>query len=150
MQKNQKNHTEKDMDLLSYLHFKASGLILDCNDKRIEELVTDEATIPTIFEYILEIIWFKVSERQGNILDFMQLSLEVNLLPKTHVAGGYADIIYEYEACLAYPKHALLLEATLADGTNQRRMEMEPVLRHLEDYRIRFNNPFDYSLLVHV
>lgn len=66
------------------------------------------------------------------------------------MAGGYADIIYEYEACLAYPKHALLLEATLADGTNQRRMEMEPVLRHLEDYRIRFNNPFDYSLLVHV
>ena len=89
-----------------------------------------------------------MSERQGNILDFMQLSLEANLLPKTHAAGGYADIIYEYEACLAYPKHALLLEATLADGTNQRRMEMEPVSRHLGDYRIRFNNPFDYSLFV--
>lgn len=126
--------------------------LLNCfenrNDKRIEELVTDEATIPTIFEYILGIIWYKVSERQGNILDFMQLSLEANLLPKTHAAGGYADIIYEYEACLAYPKHALLLEATLADGTNQRRMEMEPVSRHLDDYRIRFNNPFDYSLFV--
>ena len=126
--------------------------LLNCfenrNDKRIEELVTDEATIPTIFEYILGIIWYKVSERQGNILDFMQLSLEANLLPKTHAAGGYADIIYEYEACLAYPKHALLLEATLADGTNQRRMEMEPVSRHLGDYRIRFNNPFDYSLFV--
>ena len=126
--------------------------LLNCfenrNDKRIEELVTDEATIPTIFEYILGIIWYKVSERQGNILDFMQLSLEANLLPKTHAAGGYADIIYEYEACLAYPKHALLLEATLADGTNQRRMEMELVSRHLGDYRIRFNNPFDYSLFV--
>lgn len=126
--------------------------LLNCfenrNDKRIEELVTDEATIPTIFEYILGIIWYKVSERQGNILDFMQLSLEANLLPKTHAAGGYVDIIYEYEACLAYPKHALLLEATLADGTNQRRMEMEPVSRHLGDYRIRFNNPFDYSLFV--
>lgn len=126
--------------------------LLNCfenrNDKRIEELVTDEAIIPTIFEYILGIIWYKVSERQGNILDFMQLSLEANLLPKTHAAGGYADIIYEYEACLAYPKHALLLEATLADGTNQRRMEMEPVSRHLGDYRIRFNNPFDYSLFV--
>lgn len=126
--------------------------LLDCfekrDDKRIEELVTDEATIPTIFEYILGIIWYKVSERQGNILDFMQLSLEANLLPKTHAAGGYADIIYEYEACMSYPKHALLLEATLADGTNQRRMEMEPVSRHLGDYRIRFNNPFDYSLFV--
>lgn len=126
--------------------------LLDCfekrDDKRIEELVTDEATIPTIFEYILGIIWYKVSERKGNILEFMQLSLEANLLPKTHAAGGYADIIYEYEACISYPKHTLLLEATLADGTNQRRMEMEPVSRHLGDYRIRYNNPFDYSLFV--
>ena len=126
--------------------------LLNCfekrDDKRIEELVTDEATIPTIFEYILGIIWYKVSERQGNILEFMQLSLEANLLPKTHAAGGYADIIYEYEACISYPKHTLLLEATLADGTNQRRMEMEPVSRHLGDYRIRYNNPFDYSLFV--
>lgn len=118
------------------------------DDKRIEELVTDEATIPTIFEYVLGIIWYKVSERQGNILDFMKLSLEANLLPKTHAAGGYADIIYEYEACESYPKHALLLEATLSDGSNQRRMEMEPVSRHLGDYRIRYNNPFDYSLFV--
>ena len=55
----------------------------------------------------------------------MKLSLEANLLPKTHAAGGYADIIYEYEACTSYPKHSLLLEATLADGNNQRRMEME-------------------------
>ena len=126
--------------------------LLNCfekrDDKRIEELVTDEAAIPTIFEYILGIIWYKVSERQGNILDFMKLSLEANLLPKTHAAGGYADIIYEYEACTFYPKHSLLLEATLADGNNQRRMEMEPVSRHLGDYRIRFNNPFDYSLFV--
>ena len=126
--------------------------LLNCfekrDDKRIEELVTDESAIPTIFEYILGIIWYKVSERQGNILDFMKLSLEANLLPKTHAAGGYADIIYEYEACTSYPKHSLLLEATLADGTNQRRMEMEPVSRHLGDYRIRFNNPFDYSLFV--
>ena len=50
--------------------------------------------------------------------------------------------------CLAYPKHALLLEVTLADGTNQRRMEMEPVSRYLGDYTITFNNLFDYSLFV--
>ncbi|MGY3776021.1 AlwI family type II restriction endonuclease [Helcococcus sueciensis] len=126
--------------------------LLNCfetrDDKRIEELVTDEAAIPTIFEYILGIIWYKVSERQGNILEFMKLSLEANLLPKTHAAGGYADIIYEYEACTSYPEHSLLIEATLSDGNNQRRMEMEPVSRHLGDYRIRFNNPFDYSLFV--
>ena len=58
------------------------------DDKRIEELVTDEAAITSIFEYILGFIWYKVSERQGNIFDFMKLSLEANLLPNTHVAGG--------------------------------------------------------------
>ena len=78
----------------------------------------------------------------------MKLSLEANLLPKTHASGGYADIIYEYEACSYYPKHSLLIEATLTEGSSQRRMEMEPVSRHLGDYRIRFNNPFDYSLFI--
>lgn len=32
-----------------------------------------------------------MSKRQENILNFMKLSLEANLIPKTHVAGGYAD-----------------------------------------------------------
>ena len=41
-----------------------------------------------------------------------------------------------------------MFKTTLADGNNQRRAEMEPVLRHLGDYRIKFNNPFDYSLFV--
>lgn len=118
------------------------------NDSRIEELVTDEATIPTIFEYILGIIWYKVSERQGNILDYMKLSLEANLLPKTHAAGGNADIVYQYDACAYYPKHDLLIEATLSEKDNQRRMEMEPVSRHLGDYRIKSDNPFDYSVFI--
>lgn len=36
----------------------------------------------------------------------MKLSLEANLLPKSHAAGGVADIIYEYEKCSDYPKHS--------------------------------------------
>ncbi|HOV27201.1 MAG TPA: AlwI family type II restriction endonuclease [Pseudobacteroides sp.] len=118
------------------------------DDLRIEELVTDEADIPTIFEYIIAIVWYKVSERQRNIIDYMQLSLEANLLPKTHAAGGYADIIYEYEACQEYPKHSLLIEATLTEGINQRRAEMEPVSRHLGEHRLKYGNPFDYSLFI--
>ena len=55
----------------------------------------------------------------------MKLSLDVDLLPKTHAAGGEADIVYEYEETKFYPAHSLLLEATLADKTNQKRMEME-------------------------
>ena len=117
-------------------------------DKEIEKLVTDEATIPTIFEYILGIIWYKVSEFKGDILKYMKLSLEANLLPKTHASGGYADIIYEYDENKNYPKHSLLIEATLSDGSNQRKMEMEPVSRHLGDYRIKSDNNYDYSIFI--
>lgn len=59
-------------------------------------MVTDNADIPTIFEYVLGILWYKTSERHGKILDYMKLSLDADLLPKTHAAGGEADIVYEY------------------------------------------------------
>lgn len=104
------------------------------DDEEIRRLVTDNADIPTIFEYILGVAWYVVSGRKGDVLEYMNLSLEADLLPKTHAGGGEADIVWEYEATEDYPKHTLLIEATLADRTNQRRMEMEPVSRHLGDY----------------
>ena len=70
------------------------------NDDEIRSIVTDNADIPTIFEYVLGIAWYIISERKGDVLEYMNLSLE----------------------------------ATLADKKNQRRMEMEPVSRHLGDY----------------
>lgn len=115
-------------------------------DAQIQEMVTDDADIPTIFEYVLGIIWYKTSERQGKILDYMKLSLDADLLPKTHAAGGEADIVYEYPATDYYPEHSLLLEATLADRTNQRRMEMEPVSRHLGMHLIRTGNLNSYCV----
>lgn len=124
--------------------------LLDCfetrNDDEIRSMVTDNADIPTIFEYVLGILWYKASERHGKILDYMKLSLDADLLPKTHAAGGEADIVYEYEATDYYPEHTLLLEATLADSTNQRRMEMEPVSRHLGMHLIRTGNMNSYCV----
>ena len=67
-------------------------------DKEIQLLVTDDADIPTIFEYILGIVWYKISERKGDILSFMNLSLGADLLPKTHAGGGEADLVFQYEA----------------------------------------------------
>lgn len=116
------------------------------NDDEIRSMVTDNADVPTIFEYVLGILWYKASERQGKILDYMKLSLDADLLPKTHAAGGEADIVYEYEATENYPAHALLLEATLADGTNQRRNEMEPVSRHLGMHLLRTGNRNSYCV----
>lgn len=104
------------------------------NDNEIQNIVTNNADIPTIFEYVLAIVWYKISGRQGKVLDYMNLSLDADLLPITHAAGGHEDITYKYEATADYPKHTLLIEATLANSTNQRRMEMEPVSRHLGDY----------------
>lgn len=106
------------------------------NDEEIRRMVTDNADIPTIFEYILAIAWYVLSGRQGDVLEYMNLSLEADLLPKTHAGGGEADIVWKYPATADYPAHTLLLEATLADGTNQRRMEMEPVSRHLGGYQL--------------
>lgn len=118
------------------------------NDSELFDLVTDNADAPTIFEYILGILWYKISGRQGKILDYIKLSLDADLLPKTHAAGGEADIVYLYDNTQHYPQHALLLEATLADRNNQRRMEMEPVSRHLGSHLIENKNPNSYCIFV--
>lgn len=124
--------------------------LLDCFDKRdddeIMRMVTDNADVPTLFEYVLGILWYKVSEYKGRILDYMKLSLDANLMPKSHAAGGEADIVYEYEETWDYPAHTLLLEATLADSTNQRRMEMELVSRHLGNHLLNHGNPNSYCI----
>lgn len=117
-------------------------------DKEIQLLVTDDADIPTIFEYILGIVWYKISERKGDILSFMNLSLGADLLPKTHAGGGEADLVFQYEAENSYPKHSLLIEATLSDSINQRRMEMEPVSRHLGDYMLAHKDLESYCVFI--
>lgn len=118
----------------------------NANDQIIQEMVTNNADIPTIFEYVLAIIWFKISNRQGNVLEYMNLSLDADLLPITHASGGHEDITYRYEATNDYPKHTLLIEATLANGSNQRRMEMEPVSRHLGEYILSHRSENAYCI----
>ena len=117
------------------------------SDDLINEYVTDNATVPTIFEYILGIAWYRISNKKGNILDYMNLSLDADLLPKTHAGGGMADIVYKYDED-GYPKHDLLIEATLSESTGQRSMEMEPVSRHLGENIKLTNNENDYALFV--
>lgn len=116
---------------------KILDLIDERNDLEVNNMVCDDADIPTIYEYILGIIWYKLSELKGKILDYMKLSLDADLLPITHAVGGDADIVYEYDECKDFPKHTLLIEATLSDSLNQRKMEMEPVSRHLGQYILK-------------
>lgn len=116
------------------------------NDADIQATVTNNADVPTIFEYVLAIVWYKVSGRQGKVLEYMNLSLDADLLPITHAAGGHEDITYKYAATAEYPAHTLLIEMTLASKTNQRRMEMEPVSRHLGDYMLAHSEEEAYCL----
>lgn len=106
-------------------------------DKEVQSLVTDNADVPTIFEYIVGLAWYYVSGEKGDVLEYMNLSLGSDFLPKTHAGGGEADIVWQYEADPPhYEEHALLIEVTLSEKDAQRRMEMEPVSRHLGDYRL--------------
>jgi regulator of replication initiation timing len=118
------------------------------DDDEIRNIITDNADIPTMFEYVIGIAWYVISDRQGDVLEYMNLSLEADLLPKTHAGGGEADIVWKYPKTSWYPEHTLLIEATLADGNNQRRMEMEPVSRHLGDYKLSHLHDEAYCIFV--
>ena len=109
------------------------------HDNEIINKVGSDADVPTIFEYIIAVAWYRISGYCGNVLDYMNLSLDSNLLPRTHAGGGMSDIVYRYQATADYPKHDLLIECTLMESSTQRRGEMEPVSRHLLNYMIDVN-----------
>lgn len=95
------------------------------NDTLIAKKTTTEATIPTIFEYIIAIAWHYIDDNNLDRILCAGLSLDSNLLPKSHAVGGEADFKFKYS------DHALMIEVTLTEKTNQRRAEMESVSRHL-------------------
>lgn len=143
----------KEFDKLIESKFSVEDLvrlleqIKNRDDEEINQYITDNASVPTIFEYILGITWYRISGKKGNILSYMNLSLDADLLPKTHAGGGMADIVYKYTKG-TYPCHDLLIEATLSESTGQRVMEMEPVSRHLGENIKSTNNENDYAIFV--
>ncbi|WP_233704210.1 AlwI family type II restriction endonuclease [Helicobacter bizzozeronii] len=91
---------------------------------KIQKEVTDNASVPTIFEYISAIVWHRISGKDFNLRDSMKLSLDADGLPLSHAPGGDGDII---------ARHATfdtMLEVTLMDQNAQKRGELEPVIRH--------------------
>lgn len=103
------------------------------NDKKIQKLVTLSAKIPTIFEYIVAIAWYYIDEENIDIILNAGMSLDNEMLPKSHAVGGSGDIVIKYS------DHLLMLEVTLTESTNQRRAEMEPVSRHLGNLLLGIN-----------
>lgn len=104
---------------------KILEMIRQRRDEEVFRMVTDNATIPTIYEYILTIAWYHLSEKKDYMLhQSFQVSLDGSRLPLSHRGGGAGDIE------VVTGDYALLLEATLMDMNNQKRGELEPVIRH--------------------
>ena len=94
------------------------------NDKQIKDIVSQDATVPTIYEYMVGIAWYYFSRKKIDLLDSYNLTLSANFEPLVHAVGGQGDIvIYENDK-------VVMLEATLMNANSQKRGEWEPVLRH--------------------
>lgn len=109
------------------------------NDKKIRKLLKEwysdyDASIPALFEFLLGISFYWISEGKISLLDSLGMGLDANLLPKSHAPGGGADI-----EITSLPTH-YLIEATLSENDGQRQMESEPVPRHLAKHLIKEEN----------
>ena len=111
------------------------GLFSDrSNDSIIKEEVCPDATVPTIYEYVVGLAWYYFSNKTIDLLDSFNLTLSANFEPLTHAGGGMGDIVI-YE-----DKRVVMLEATLMNANSQKRGEWEPVLRHSVNLKIDEEN----------
>lgn len=118
--------------------------IRERNDEAVYEKVTDSASISTIFEYISGIAWYRISKsyEDYSVLSSLKLSLDGSFLPLSHATGGDGDIVINYK------DHTLMLEVTLMDLSNQRRNELEPVIRHATNLTIDNKDKPVYTIFI--
>ncbi|MDW4398948.1 AlwI family type II restriction endonuclease [Staphylococcus saprophyticus] len=100
------------------------------NDKKIKGIVVSDAGIPTIYEYMIGIAWYHISNKEYDVFSSFNLTMNANFLPETHAGGGAGDIVVKYDDI------TLMLEVTLMNKNAQKRGEWEPVLRHATNLTI--------------
>ncbi len=94
------------------------------NDHIIKQYVNEDTTVPTIYEFIVAIAWYYISNEQISVYDSLNLTLNGDFEPVIHASGGAGDIVVNY------PDKTVMIEATLMNASAQKRGEWEPVLRH--------------------
>ena len=114
---NEKYPKEKIMELLPLFSDRSK-------DNQIKKEVNDAATVPTIYEYIIGIAWYYISNREFDLYSSLNLTLNADFEPVVHASGGDGDIVIHYEDMV------VMLEVTLMNKQAQKRGEWEPVLRH--------------------
>lgn len=114
---NDKYPKEKIMELLPLFSDRRK-------DPQIKREVNDAATVPTIYEYIVGIAWYYISNREFDLYNSLNLTLNADFEPLIHAGGGDGDIVIHYDEMI------VMLEVTLMNKQAQKRGEWEPVLRH--------------------
>ena len=112
------------------------------NDRRIKNEVNPDASVPTIYEYLVGIAWYYFSNRRIDLLDSYNLNLSANFEPISFAPGGDGDII------IKEPDKVIMLEITLMNENAQKRGEWEPVLRHSVNLKVeeeKQENPRDVT-----
>ena len=110
-------------------------------DEEIKKIVSEEASVSTIYEYIVGIAWYYFSNKTINLLESYNLSLSANFEPLVHAGGGQGDIvIYSQDK-------VVMIEATLMNKSAQKRGEWEPVLRHSTNLKIEEEENFTNRLV---
>lgn len=100
------------------------------NDSQLKEYVSSDATVPTIYEFVVGIAWYYFAGKRIDLLSSYNLTLSANFEPLVHAGGGQGDIvIYENDK-------VVMLEATLMNSSSQKRGEWEPVLRHSVNLKV--------------
>lgn len=94
------------------------------NDNKIKNEVNDAASVPTIYEYIIGIAWYYISNKEFDLYESLNLTLNADFEPVIHAGGGEGDIV------ISYADIVVMLEVTLMNKNAQKKGEWEPVLRH--------------------
>lgn len=144
---NKQKHKDK-LDALIDNHFSnlqlknLLGYIKNRNDSKVKRYLHWDCDTPTVFEYIIGIVFYVMNGRTGYIQDFLNMSIDADLLPRRFAGGGKADLVFNYGS------HSALIEVTLSKKENQRKMELEPVSRHLGRHKLNNDNPNDYVIFI--
>ena len=125
--------TKRNLDFVEYINLNypkekvielLSKITDRRNDKQIQKEVNESATIPTIYEYLIAIAWYYISDKNFNVYECYNLTLNADFEPVVNAGGGAGDIVIDYDDSI------IMLEVTLMNKNAQKRGEWEPVLRH--------------------
>ena len=127
---------------MSKMHAVLDSLSLEIQSLRQTRF--DKGNEAEQLENQIRLVRREMSSKQSQIHNYEMEVVKI----KTQLENALNRLSTDYEMTYEYPKHTLLIEATLADGQNQRRMEMVPVSRHLGDYCLAHHEDEAYCVFI--